>query len=137
MFKDSINIRVSYKDTDKMGVVHHSNYLVYYETARTEILRNHGLVYSSLEKEGIISPILEVESKYLRPVHYDELIVVEATFSIFSPCRLEVRYEVRDTNARLVNTGRTLLAFLDKKDGRPVAIPEKLVELIKAEEYEQ
>lgn len=130
MFTDSIDIRVSYKDTDKMGVVHHSNYLVYYETARTEILRRHGLVYASLEKEGILSPILEVESKYLRPVHYDDIITVRASFSVYSPCRLEVKYDVRDSRGNTVNTGRTLLGFISQASGRPVAVPEAIVELI-------
>ncbi|MBR2014801.1 MAG: thioesterase family protein, partial [Alistipes sp.] len=63
--------RVAYKETDQMGVMHHSNYIVLYEKARTEWLRYMGLTYAEIERRGVMSPILEVHSKYIYPAFYD------------------------------------------------------------------
>ncbi len=75
MLTRDFKFRVWYKDTDQMGIVHHSNYICYYEAARSELLRSFGSSYADMEeKDGVMMPILEVHSKYLRPAHYDELI---------------------------------------------------------------
>ena len=77
MLTRDFKFRVWYKDTDQMGIVHHSNYICYYEAARSELLRSFGSSYADMEeKDGVMMPILEVHSKYLRPAHYDELITV-------------------------------------------------------------
>ena len=78
MLTRDFKFRVWYKDTDQMGIVHHSNYICYYEAARSELLRSFGSSYADMEeKDGVMMPILEVHSKYLRPAHYDELIMVQ------------------------------------------------------------
>ena len=71
------NIRVRYKDTDQMGIMHHSNYIVMYEMARTEWLRDMGLPYAEFERRGIMSPIIEIQSRYLYPAFYDEVLTVK------------------------------------------------------------
>jgi acyl-CoA thioester hydrolase len=63
--------RVRYKDTDQMGIMHHSNYIVIYEMARTEWLREMGLPYAEFERRGVMSPIIEVQSRYHYPAFYD------------------------------------------------------------------
>ena len=68
--------RVRYKDTDQMGIMHHSNYIVLYEMARTEWLRYMGLTYAEIERRGVMSPIIEVHSKYLYPAFYDEALTI-------------------------------------------------------------
>ena len=79
MISHDTQIRVLYRDTDKMGVVYHANYIVYYEAARNEMFRSIGLPYTELESMNIAMPIVEVESKYKAPAFYDELLTVRAT----------------------------------------------------------
>lgn len=122
-------IRVSYKDTDCMGFVHHSNYLVYFETARTEMFRSLGLEYSAMEKNEIISPIISAELRYLRPASYDEVLRVVVTLDSISPVRLGLRYEVYDERDNLINTGKTVSAFLNRRTHRPVHVPEQIVNI--------
>lgn len=127
-----LKIRVGYKDTDQMGVVHHSNYIVYYEMARTEALRAWNMPYSDMEKEGIISPILEVGSKYLWPALYDELITVRAIVEEIPTVRLKVRYEIYNESGKLINTGHTWLGFLNAETRRPCRAPQYFVDGMKA-----
>lgn len=124
-------IRVSYKDTDQMGVVHHSNYIVYYEIARTEALRAWELPYADIEKEGIISPILEVGSKYIYPALYDEMITIRAIIEEMPSVRLKVRYELYNEAGKLINTGHTWLGFLNATTKRPCRAPQALIDTLK------
>ena len=71
-------IRVEYHHTDQMGIVHHSNYVKFFEVARTEWLRAAGLTYAEMERRGVMMPIVEVQVKYRQPAYYDELITVRA-----------------------------------------------------------
>ncbi|MBO7342498.1 MAG: acyl-CoA thioesterase, partial [Alistipes sp.] len=76
MISYSTQIRVRYKDTDQMGIMHHSNYVVLYEQARTEWLRAMGLTYAEIERRGVMSPIIEVHSRFHYPAFYDEVLTV-------------------------------------------------------------
>ena len=69
--------RVQYYETDKMGIVHHSNYVRYFETARTEYLRDSGLAYDEMEKAGIWMPVLSVNVEFRTPAVYDEVIRIK------------------------------------------------------------
>lgn len=121
-------IRVRYKETDQMGIVHHSNYIVYYEAARVEALRAWGLPYDEMEKSGIISPILEVGCKYHLPAYFDELLTVRVILEEVPTVRLKVRYEIYNEAGALINTGHTWLGFLKADTRRPCRAPQYLVE---------
>ena len=71
-------IRVEYHHTDQMGIVHHSNYIKFFEVARTEWLRAAGMTYAEMERRGVMMPIVDVQIKYRQPAYYDELITVRA-----------------------------------------------------------
>ena len=71
-------IRVEYHHTDQMGIVHHSNYIKFFEVARTEWLRAVGLTYKEMERRGVMMPIVDVSVRYKQPAYYDELISVTA-----------------------------------------------------------
>ena len=132
MITKDVEIRVRYKDTDKMGVVYHSNYIVFYEVARTELFREIGAPYSEMERQGIISPIIEVESKYLAPAYYDELIRVRAIIAEEPKARVDVLYEVYNEQGRLINTGRTVLGFVRESTQRPCRAPEYFADIIRS-----
>ena len=121
-------IRVNYKDTDQMGIVHHSNYIVYYEMARVEALRVWCMPYSEMEKSGIISPILEVGSKYILPAYFDEVLTVRVIVEEVPMVRLKVRYELYNEEGKLINTGHTWLGFLDGETRRPCRAPQSLID---------
>lgn len=128
MISFDAEIRVGYKDTDKMGIVHHSNYIVYYEMARVAALRAWGLSYDEMEKRGIISPILDVSSKYIQPAYFDDLLTVRAFLEEMPMVRMKVRYEIYNQEGTLINTGHTTLGFLNAETRRPCRVPQYVVE---------
>ncbi len=65
---------VQYYETDRMGIVHHSNYIRWFEEARTDFLRNNGIVYSDLEQSGVMIPVVNVSCRFRTPARYDEWI---------------------------------------------------------------
>lgn len=132
MISYDAKIRVNYKDTDQMGIVHHSNYIVYYEMARVEALRAWGMPYAEMEKMGIISPILEVGSKYKQPAYFDEVLTVRVIVEEMPMVRLKVRYELYNEAGTLINTGHTWLGFLDATTRRPCRAPQYFVEKMQA-----
>ncbi len=131
MITHEVKIRVRYKDTDKMGVVYHSNYIVYYEEARTELFRAIGMPYAELEAQGIMTPILEVESKYFAPAYYDEVVTVRATIAEEPMARLNITYEVMDEAGKVINTGRTTLGFVNAQTRRPCRAPEAMLKVLR------
>ena len=96
--------------------------------ARVEALRAWGMPYSEMEKMGIISPILEVGSKYLQPAHFDEVLTVRVIVEEVPMVRLKVRYELYNEAGTLINTGHTWLGFLNGETRRPGRAPEYFVQ---------
>jgi acyl-CoA thioester hydrolase len=125
MLTGEIQIRVRYAETDRMGLLHHANYLVYFEQARTELLRSLGGNYKELEDRGYYLVIHKVEVKYRYPAHYDDLLTVRTTLTKASPVRLEHRYEVFDPDGKLCAEGSTTLACVDGS-GKLQAMPDWL-----------
>jgi acyl-CoA thioester hydrolase len=107
-------IRVRYAETDRMGLLHHANYLVYFEQARTELLRQGGGNYKALEDQGYFLVITRVEVRYRSPAHYDDVLTVRTTVTRTSPVRLEHKYEVYNQHGKLVADGATTLACVDR-----------------------
>lgn len=120
----STQIRVRYKDTDQMGIMHHSNYIVLYEQARTEWLREMGLTYAEIERRGVMSPIIEVHSRYHYPAFYDELLTVKVKMEQMPTARLVVDAEVYNPDGKLINTGSVTLGFMSAETRRPCRVPE-------------
>jgi acyl-CoA thioester hydrolase len=117
-------IRVRYAETDRMGLLHHANYLVYFEQGRTELLRQQGYTYKDLEDQGFLLVLTKVEVRYKRPARYDDLLTVRTIVVRTTAVRIDHRYEVlRD--GELVAEGTSTLACVDR-DGRPQALPEFL-----------
>lgn len=127
MISFDTQIRVLYRDTDKMGVVYHANYLAYYEAARNEMFRSVGLPYTMLEERNIVMPIVEVESKYKAPAYYDDLLTVRATIKEIPLVRAIVEYEVYNEAGTLLNVGKTVLGYVDIERKRPCRAPEEFV----------
>ncbi len=122
-------LRVRYADTDRMGVAYYANYLVWFEVARTEWLRQLGLAYRDLEAAGFRLPVIEAWCEYRQPVRYDDEIDVRARGTLLSAVRVEFRYEVvRHADGALAASGRTVHASTDAS-GRPRRLPDRVREL--------
>lgn len=119
-------VHVRYAETDMMGVVYHGNYLAWFEVGRTNLLREHGLVYRDLEAQGYLLPVIEVGAKYLRPALYDDEITVITTLAEKPLLRIRLDYEVKRGDELLV-TGFTVHSFINKK-GEPVRPPPAFAE---------
>jgi acyl-CoA thioester hydrolase len=118
-------IRVRYAETDRMGLLHHANYLVYFEQARTELLRHMGATYKDLEDQGFLLVITKVEVRYRRPAHYDDVLTIRTTVERTTSVRIDHRYEVYRQGSELVAEGSSTLACVDRT-GRPQALPDFL-----------
>ena len=126
MISGEIQIRVRYAETDRMGLLHHANYLVYFEQARTELLRQQGRTYKDLEDAGFFLVISKLEVKYKLPAHYDDVLTIRTTVTRTSPIRLEHKYEVT-CEGKFIAEGMTTLACVDAA-GKLQAMPDWLSE---------
>ena len=130
MIQHTSTIRVWYCDTDQMGIVHHSNYIRYYEAARSDFMRSLGLSYADVERRGLMMPILEVQSKYRKPAFYDEELTITTILDELPSTRINFRYEIRNAKGDLINHGMTQLGFMHADTRRPCRCPEWFLELL-------
>src|SRR5476649_2612011 len=79
MVSGEITIRVRYAETDRMGLLHHANYLVYFEEGRTELLRAQGFTYRDIEDQGFYLVLTKLQVRYRRPAYYDDLLILRTT----------------------------------------------------------
>src|SRR5438132_12529316 len=112
MVSGEIQIRVRYAETDRMGLLHHANYLVYFEQGRTELLRSQGLTYRDLEDQGFLLVLTHVEVRYKSPAYYDDLLTLQTIVERVTAVRIDHRYEVR-RGETTVAEGKSTLACVD------------------------
>ena len=126
MYTFETKIRVRYADTDKMGFAYYGNYPAYYEVARVESFRALEYPYREMEDAGIGMPVLDLAIKYHKPAKYDDLLTVKVIVPEMPRARIKFQYEVTNEEGELINTGETILAFMQLATGRPVKMPERL-----------
>lgn len=114
--------KTQYYETDQMGIIHHSNYIRWFEEARTAFLEDMGYAYGRLEQEGIISPVLRVECDYRKMVRYGETVRIEVSVEKFNGIKLVISYRIYGLETdELYTFGRTSHCFLNK-EGKPVSV---------------
>ena len=121
MVSGEIQIRVRYAETDRMGLLHHANYLVYFEQARTELLRDQRATYRDIEDQGFFLVVAKAEVKFKSPAHYDDVLTIRTTVVKTSPVRLEHKYEVT-RDGTVIAEGLTTLACVGR-DGKLREMP--------------
>jgi acyl-CoA thioester hydrolase len=131
MFEHSTKIRVRYGETDQMGYMYYGNYAEFFEVGRVEMLRSLGLTYSGMEASGIMMPVLEMKSKYLKPARYDEEITVKVIMDKMPGVKIHFRYELFNEKQELIHLGETLLAFVNMKSSRPCLPSAEFLEKLK------
>ena len=128
MFTTETQLRVRYAETDQMGVVYHSNYFPYFETARAESIRQLGFTYADMEKMGIIMPVIEVQCRYLRPALYDDLLTIKVILKELPVHhKIEFHHEVLNEKGELLATGKIILYFMEAKTMKRTTMPELLM----------
>ncbi len=128
MFVYESKVRVRYIETDQMGIVHHANYAQYYELARTECFEAcSGMSYATMEAEGVMLPILELQSKYLKPAYYNQVLTVKSIVKELPSVYLYVEYEIYNKERELINTGTTTLVFVNKESRKPCRPPKNFM----------
>lgn len=134
MIESCTPIVVRYAETDMMGIVYHGSYLPWFEVGRTTLLKECGLPYKELEKQGYRLPVIEIGAKYFRPALYDDTITVITRLKEKPLMRIRLDYEVKRGDELLV-TGFSLHGFINHS-GEPVRPPrhftEKMRELFRA-----
>jgi acyl-CoA thioester hydrolase len=124
-------VRVRYGETDQMGVVYHAEYLVYCEIGRTEMIRELGLPYAEMERQGVMLAVTDASLRFHAAARYDDLILIETHLTDVRSRSVSFEYLIRNaaTQARLVSV-RTQLTALDTGNSRPTAIPPRIRELL-------
>lgn len=120
MNKGEVNIRVRYKDTDRMGVAYYSNYLVWFEVGRTEFFRNLGVPYAEFESNKIFLPVIKACCEYKFPARYDDELKIVTTVTRLHEIRISFDYEVWRGEEMLAR-GSTEHAFVNE-NGRPLIL---------------
>ena len=124
----TIEYRVPYADTDKMGVVYYGNYLTLFERARNELMRSCGFTYAECEAEGIMLPVVHAEVDYRAPAHYDDVLELTSWVKELRGVRIEIACEVRRKGEPTVLArGFTRHCFVSTETFRPIPPPERLL----------
>ena len=120
---------VFYYETDKMGIVHHSNYIRWLEEARLDFLQQNGLSYEDMEKNGIIMPVIDVSCKYIFSLRYNETVNIYTKPLFFNGIKAVYGYEIyTQDNEILAATGESSHCFLDDTTRTPVSLKKRYPE---------
>lgn len=130
MLTYEFKLRVRYAETDQMGYVYYGNYATYYEVARVEMLRELGLRYKDLERAGILMPVLENKSKYIKPARYDDFLTIKTYIKHKPQMRIRFEYEIFNEEQALIHIGETTLVFFDSKTSKTVHVPPAIMKII-------
>jgi acyl-CoA thioester hydrolase len=131
MYSSTTKIRVRYGETDQMGYMYYGNYAQYYEVGRVEMLRSLGMDYAAMEANGIMLPVLELSSKFIKPAHYDQEITVKTIVEQLPGIRIHFKYELYNEAEELINIGATTLVFVDMIKKKPCLPPENFLNRIR------
>ncbi len=129
MYEHSTRVRIRYAETDQMDIVYYGNYAQYFEVGRAESIRELGFTYKNMEEMGIRMPVVEMEAKFLRPAHYDDLITIKTILKEL-PVGHSISYyhEVYNENNKLLTTGKVTLFFINSHTGKRTVLPDAFLE---------
>jgi acyl-CoA thioester hydrolase len=130
MIHSQFQVRVRYAETDRMDVVHHSNYLIWFEAARIQMLDEIGLPYKAIEADGYLIPVLAAQLSYKKPAFFDDRLDVHLFMRRLPRARFVFDYEVKRDSV-LLATGETTHGFMDA-NGRGLRPPSAFLKKIEA-----
>lgn len=129
MLQSELFLDVRYYETDQMGIVHHSNYIRYFECGRTAMLKELGLPLEKIEEAGVMLPVVSVECRYKVPAKLGDTLKVVSIINESPRAKLVIRNEIFNPAGQLVCEGEVLLGFIDSHTRRPVRCPKALADI--------
>ncbi|MCL2633226.1 MAG: acyl-CoA thioesterase [Oscillospiraceae bacterium] len=122
--------KANFYETDQMGIIHHSNYIRWFEEARVDFMEQIGFGYEKAEQSGVDIALIGLSCEYKSMVRFGESVVIYARIVMLTNSRMTVTYEVRDSKSDVLRSiGETRHCFLDGKSKRPVSLKKVLPEL--------
>ena len=121
--------KINYYETDCMGIVHHSNYIRFFEEARLDLMEQCGMGYREIEEMGIIIPVTYVDCRYIKPLRYDDVVRIESHFTKFDGIKLEVAYDIyNEKSQERCTEGKSGHCFLNR-NMYPIRMKRKFPEI--------
>ena len=130
MISDKIQFRVRYGETDQMSYVYHGNYASYFEMGRTEWLRKLGISYKNMEEDGVMLPVISLNTNYIKPAKYDDILTLKTTLIKRPSAKIEFEFEIHNENNELLTTARATLVFVNMETNKPTRAPKYIMDLI-------
>ena len=129
MVKTEHFLEVRYYETDKMGIVHHSNYIRYFECGRNAMLKEMGLPIEKVEEAGVMMPVVAVDCRYRTPARMGDTLRIVSMIDTMPTAKVVIKSEIYNQEDALVCSGSVTLGFIDAATRRPVRCPKILVDL--------
>ena len=121
------NITARYAETDKMGVIHHSVYPIWFEVGRSDYLNQIGTKCSVMESLGVMTPLVTLDCKYISPTYYEDRVIVLTKVTKLSCAKITFEYIVKNReNNKILVTGSTTHGFVDTKTFKPINVKKVL-----------
>ena len=130
MIKTELFLDVRYYETDQMGIVHHSNYVRYFECGRTDMLKQLGLPMEKIEASGIMMPVVSVECRYRTPAKLGDTLRIVSIIEEAPMAKMKIRSEIYNQDGVLNCEGAVVIGFIDSEKRRPVRCPEIFSDMI-------
>ncbi len=111
-----------YYETDKMGIVHHSNYIRWFEETRVYFLEKCGYPYQKMEQEGVMIPVLSAECEYKNAVRFDETVLIDLKVTEFNGFKMTVTYTVTGKDDGVLKAVGTTRHFFVDDNFRPLRV---------------
>jgi len=124
-------VKVRYAETDQMGVVHHGNYAQYFEIARLDWLLALGISYKSMEENGVMLPVYELNTKFLKPAVFEDELKIEVKLKELPSVKITFEYLIYNQNEELLTKAYTTLVFMDAKTKKPIRCPQYILDKLK------
>ena len=131
MVKSEHFLDVRYYETDQMGIVHHSNYIRYFECGRNAMLKELDMPMEKVEASGVMMAVVAVDAKYKVPAKLGDTLRIVSIIDTPPTAKVVVKTEIYNQNEQLVCTGSVTLGFIDAITRRPVRCPEALAEIFR------
>lgn len=125
--------RVNFYDTDAMAVVHHANYIRWFEIGRVEYLRAIGITLNEMMEDGYVFPITDIAAKYVSPGYFDDDLLIETTATALTRVKMDFDYRIlRKADHKVLVTGKSQNVFTSQKTGHITRLPDKYYTKLKA-----
>lgn len=126
-------VTVRYAETDKMGIVHHSVYPIWFEIGRTDFIKAAGMPYSVMEEQGVMTPLTELHCKYMLPARYEEELLIETGVGKITAARIVFNYHVlREKDRAMLAQGSTVHGFVSAQTFQPVNMKKTMPQIYRA-----